>query len=48
MAVPELTLVGLLGDTHTSEVEPLIHASLIVTGNHVTIGNIVAETIGGL
>ena len=38
-------MLWLFSDSHAREMEPLILARLIVTGDHVSIRNIVAETV---
>ena len=38
-------MLGLLSDADTREVEPLILTCLVITGNHVSVGHIIAETV---
>ena len=38
-------MLGLLSDANTREVEPLILTSLVIAGNHVSVGHIIAETV---
>lgn len=47
MAIPELTRARLLRQSNAREVEPLVETCLVVARNHVTVGDIVAEAIGG-
>lgn len=47
MTVP-LGAVWLLGEANTREVEPLVGTHLIIAGNHVAVGHIVAKAEGGL
>ena len=47
LTIPELARTRLLTQADTWEMEPLIHTSCIVTGDHVSIAHVIAETVGG-
>ena len=48
LTVPELSRARFLRQANAWEMEPLVHASLIVAGNHISVRNVVAEAVGWL